>query len=245
MRLARRDYERVLAFLEAAHAVKGPSPFTPELLDRLASIASCEAATFLEHVPGRNDVSSCVTWSGEDPDVLIRQAADPAKWASTRTAELTRRKSRSGGPVVLADLFPRRLRARADFNFNYRDYGVADEIHVDLDGAAKWTAEVAVFRDRDFGPRERLIFELLRPHLSALYRAAMLRRRLAPATAAAESLTRREREVVELVAEGLSNAEIGRALVIAPSTVRKHLEHVYEKLGVGSRTAAVAKVRGG
>ena len=115
MRLARRDYERVLAFLEAAHAVKGPSPFTPELLDRLASIASCEAATFLEHVPGRNDVSSCVTWSGEDPDVLIRQAADPAKWASTRTAELTRRKSRSGGPVVLADLFPRRLRRRYRF----------------------------------------------------------------------------------------------------------------------------------
>ena len=146
--------------------------------------------------------------------------------------------------MVLADLFPRRLRARADFNFNYRDFGVADEIHVDLDEAAQWTAEVAVFRDRDFGPRERLILELLRPHLAALYRAAMLRRRLETATAATELLTRREREVVELVRDGLSNAEVARALVIEPGTVRKHLEHVYAKLGVRSRTAAVAKLRG-
>jgi DNA-binding CsgD family transcriptional regulator len=45
------------------------------------------------------------------------------------------------------------------------------------------------------------------------------------------------------VAEGLSNAEIARVLVVEPSTVRKHLEHIYAKLGVGSRTAALAKLR--
>jgi DNA-binding CsgD family transcriptional regulator len=56
-------------------------------------------------------------------------------------------------------------------------------------------------------------------------------------------LTRREREIVALVAEGRSNAEIAARLWLSPGTVRIHLQHVYEKLGVRSRTAAVARVR--
>ena len=46
------------------------------------------------------------------------------------------------------------------------------------------------------------------------------------------------------VATGASNAEIARALFIAPSTVRKHLEHVYAKLGVHNRLQALAVLRG-
>lgn len=45
------------------------------------------------------------------------------------------------------------------------------------------------------------------------------------------------------VADGLSNEEIAKVLVVEGSTVRKHLEHVYDKLGVRSRTAALAKLR--
>jgi len=60
----------------------------------------------------------------------------------------------------------------------------------------------------------------------------------------APRLTERESEILELVAMGNSNAEIAEALWIAPGTVRKHLENVYEKLEVHSRTAAVAKLRG-
>jgi DNA-binding CsgD family transcriptional regulator len=57
------------------------------------------------------------------------------------------------------------------------------------------------------------------------------------------SLTRRETEVMRCVAAGLSNEEIGRRLWIEVPTVRKHLEHIYDKLGVRSRTAAIAKLR--
>ena len=52
-------------------------------------------------------------------------------------------------------------------------------------------------------------------------------------------LTRREREVLALVAEGLTNAEIGARLWISGGTVRRHLENVYAKLEVHTRTAAV------
>jgi DNA-binding CsgD family transcriptional regulator len=57
-------------------------------------------------------------------------------------------------------------------------------------------------------------------------------------------LTDREREILQLVAAGKSNAEIAEAMWISPGTVRKHLENVYEKLGVHSRTAAVAALNG-
>lgn len=56
-------------------------------------------------------------------------------------------------------------------------------------------------------------------------------------------LTPREREVLELVAEGMTNAEVGRALWVAPGTVRRHLENAFAKLGVHTRTAAVARLR--
>jgi DNA-binding CsgD family transcriptional regulator len=57
-------------------------------------------------------------------------------------------------------------------------------------------------------------------------------------------LTARERDVLSWVARGKTNAEIAELLWLAPSTVRKHLENVYAKLGVRTRTAAVARFLG-
>jgi two-component system NarL family response regulator len=54
----------------------------------------------------------------------------------------------------------------------------------------------------------------------------------------APALTPREVAVLELVARGLSNKEIGTALSTSDGTVKTHLKHIYEKLGVGDRTAA-------
>jgi DNA-binding NarL/FixJ family response regulator len=53
-------------------------------------------------------------------------------------------------------------------------------------------------------------------------------------------LTRREREVFELVSQGLTNRQIARTLWIAESTVKVHVRHIFEKLGAKSRTEAAA-----
>lgn len=54
------------------------------------------------------------------------------------------------------------------------------------------------------------------------------------------SLSRRELDVLQLLADGLSNAEISRRLYLSQATVKTHLVHIYDKLGVESRTAALA-----
>ena len=59
------------------------------------------------------------------------------------------------------------------------------------------------------------------------------------------ALTEREREVLELLAQGLTNKEIAEKLVITTNTVKRHLKAIFEKLNVHTRSAATAKVAGG
>jgi DNA-binding CsgD family transcriptional regulator len=76
----------------------------------------------------------------------------------------------------------------------------------------------------------------------ALDRAAAIERQLTPRSVArsAGGLSPRELEVLQLVAKGMTDAEVANALYISPRTVARHLQSVYNKLGVNSRTAATA-----
>jgi DNA-binding NarL/FixJ family response regulator len=64
----------------------------------------------------------------------------------------------------------------------------------------------------------------------------LLRQRQMPAE---ERLSARELEVLTLVARGASNKQIARTLHLSEATVKSHLIHLFEKLGVSDRTAAV------
>lgn len=68
--------------------------------------------------------------------------------------------------------------------------------------------------------------------------ARLMTRMRAPAE---ENLSAREIEVLQLVAKGASNEEIGKSLHISTATVKTHLIHIYGKLGVDDRTVAVTK----
>ena len=63
-----------------------------------------------------------------------------------------------------------------------------------------------------------------------------------PRSLACMGLTRREAEIAAWVSEGKTNFEIGHILSVRPLTVKKHLEHIFEKLGVENRTAAAGLV---
>jgi LuxR family maltose regulon positive regulatory protein len=58
-----------------------------------------------------------------------------------------------------------------------------------------------------------------------------------------EPLSERELEVLALIAEGYSNAEIAQELYITTGTVKRHVNNIYGKLDVHSRTQALARAR--
>jgi LuxR family maltose regulon positive regulatory protein len=64
-----------------------------------------------------------------------------------------------------------------------------------------------------------------------------------PGGSLVEALTRRELEVLRLVAQGLSNEEIGERLFLSLSTVKGHNRNIFDKLQVQRRTEAVARAR--
>ena len=111
-------------------------------------------------------------------------------------------------------------------------------------------AEATVSRyGRGFSDRDKACVEAIRLHLENLYR---LNEQLAAARAAwgappagkpaaDPALTDRERQVLQWLANGKADRDIAAILAISPRTVHKHLQRIYDKLGVECRTAAVLR----
>ena len=92
-------------------------------------------------------------------------------------------------------------------------------------------------RRRPFEERDEAVLRMLTPVIERLLPGP-------PAPGSCADLTIQQLRVLRLVAEGLANTEIAHQLHVSPGTVRKHLEHIYRKLGVHSRSAAATAYRG-
>ena len=140
-----------------------------------------------------------------------------------------------GNTQRISDCLPiERFRRTALYNDYYRRIGIDNAIALPVYvGNGLLVSFVLNRKRRDFSDRERLLLDLLRPHLARLYQKA---KRLS-------RLTTREAEILRWLAAGKSDAQIGAILGTSPRTVQKHLQHLYEKLGVENRTAAAMRLR--
>lgn len=343
-RLREPDFRRVLAFLREADDVDGSEPFPVHVLEGLAQLIPADVANFCELDYGARRILSDTNSDGEryefDHDEDLSEA-----WYMLERLPACVARHRTGRPDALMNsdfMTTRELRASELWELRFRPFGMLDELSTVISRSRRFTKTFLFHAGREFDERDRLVLDLLRPHLRALYRRAAERRRADAAIAAFDAvargtqgvivvgaggrielvtatarrlaaayldeppighlteplaswlrqhdtrlnrnaqlpppaeplrlerdggrlvvssplpnvllleedaassrealgLTRREWEVLEAVASGKKNAEVAELLWVSPSTVRKHLEHVYEKLGVHTRTAAIAR----
>jgi len=144
-------------------------------------------------------------------------------------------------PLAISDRVTRRAFQRLEiFQDVYRPFDTADCFRLYLP-SPKGKSRFFLFEHGQWGLRSRgrEILELLRPHF------VRHRQQWRPTSSELACLTVREREILEVLANGDTNAQIATQLCISPHTVRAHLERIFEKLNVKTRTEAAARLFAG
>jgi DNA-binding CsgD family transcriptional regulator len=236
-RLSESDYRQVLDVLYEAAAVEGPIPFPDPVLKALRQLVPCDVVSYHERLGGR----ATVVFAGEPRGPMTPEIRDATRRTWNKCPLTPVANARKYSDV----LTPRAFHRLELYQECARPLGVEDMFRLWLDPRGEAGARLEFDRaQRDFSERDRAVLDELRPHLEQFRRRANRRCAHRRMSRVAARLTAREREVVELVAEGMTNAEVARVLWLAPGTVRKHLENAYEKLEVHTRTAAVAAAFG-
>jgi DNA-binding NarL/FixJ family response regulator len=155
--------------------------------------------------------------AGRPPDVALMDLVMPGMDGVTATAAITRR--HPAMEVVAMTSF-----AQAELVHGALQAGAAGYLLKDADADEVAAAIRAACRGE--------------VHLDPAIAKQLTRSLVAPKAQTVNALTDREREVLALVAQGLSNQQIADSLVISERTARTHVSNILSKLGVASRTQA-------
>ena len=242
-RLSRSDLEAALAFVaEAAEAASQREREDAWLLERLARLLSAEFVGYgqldaasrvlqMSVYPASIafDVDAAVPIAERNPFCYYRDRIDDPYFRAVRLSDVL-------GPGT----------GRLVGAFAGWDGVAAIQMRMPGPSGTHWTLDVE--RDgRDFSDRDVQLVDAIRPAFIAYEAQRQVTTRTARLEASRQEaapdrlLSTREHQVLDLVADGASNAEIASRLRIAPATVKKHLEHIYAKLDVGCRTGALAR----
>ena len=241
--MARIDGRDAAALLELVHDGAhdtGLDPFPPSVLFDLARLIPSDACVGYQEadVTGHFRVVELVEVIGTPVSAKTERAFHTHGWQNPMHCRLHAREDRV---LRLSDLLTRRQRGQLEYNeLVWKAHGIDDALRTWLPAPPGRARSIYLERSgKDYTDRERALLQLLRPHLVRMRLNAESRRR----ASARWGLTPREAEVLGWVARGSTNAEIALALFISPQTVRKHLENIFAKLGVRTRTAAAARLR--
>jgi DNA-binding CsgD family transcriptional regulator len=222
--LASRDAERLFRFVGEAERLGDDQPFTPELLVGLGELVDAECVSYceLDRVRRRMQPHLARLWRAARTRRLLASAMSALGQADEHDTR---------GVIFL---------------------GIAGEIEFASPPSLRLLREYFPPAPADRAPL--LVVDWLasgaqRPLVRRLDGRRLTIQRSDAALLLEERreevrLTAREREVLSWVARGKTNVQIAELLWLSPSTVRKHLENVYAKLNVSSRTAAVTRFLG-
>jgi DNA-binding CsgD family transcriptional regulator len=242
-RIDAADHARLGRFVaETADLPRDGEVFSGAFLAALRRLVPCDFVSYAEmdrvHCRLLRFVEQPV-YDGPEPELPVRELDrdDPVRRYFKETQI---------GAHRLSDVAAtHELRRSVGYAVWFGALGFAHHLRVGLDATRWHTKEFCFDRGpgRNFTARDCAVLDAVRPYLAARYALWRAGQRTPAADRNASGLTVRELDVLNLLADGLTNGEIAQRLWIAPGTVRRHLENIYEKLGVHTRTAAVAAAR--
>jgi DNA-binding CsgD family transcriptional regulator len=239
--LRRRELEDALELVHAASSANSADPFPQPVVELFARVVPGDSLAYYEWDLNARERPQLLV---EAPSVARLPGVAEAVYHYCASYPLSNlRLATASRPCRLSDFASRRTLHRLDYyHYVLRPSGIEHQTRLFL-SAPPAKSRVFYFNrartDRDFADHELSLLQLLRPFFVAIRdRFEFRKQRLSLQT---DDLTDREREILEWVAVGKTNQEIAEILWVAPSTIRKHLENVYAKLGVHTRTAAVAR----
>ncbi len=240
-RLDAGDLERVGRFVAEVGEIDGDEPFPPAFLGALRRLVPCDSVVWneLDRIGERhlNFVAEADLDDGLEPAITY--------WEARADHPLCHYHESTGDwrAYRLCDFVtPRELERRRIYEEWIRPTGQTPLITVGLDAPLSHTKVFLFSRPTgpEFDERDCLVLNVLRPYFAMRYEAARAQGQGVDEQApSCRVLTGREREILDLVAEGKTNCQIAEQLWISAGTVRRHLENTFAKLGVHTRTAAV------
>ncbi len=224
----------------------------PSLLADLKDQIRCDYISLDRAASGRHAYSLLQAIPAlSDDELKAFENVDPARWEhwwacrwDCQSCTYPERTGDLRSVVKPSDFYSaRQWHSTGMYSDYHRPHGIEHELQLCLPGPAGLSTgpgrNVRLYLYRgpgpDFSERDRAVLTLLRPHLHQAYLDAERRRH------PVRRLTPRQTELLSLVATGHTNAQIARRLGVTEGTVRTHLENIYERLDVSSRTAAVTR----
>ncbi|MBV9334852.1 MAG: helix-turn-helix transcriptional regulator [Solirubrobacterales bacterium] len=250
-RLKPAAYESILDVLREASVAQSTRPFTEEVAEALRRALGCEAVAYYEWTERDGILDSSVVPDDRADRVSAWQLyplfrfEDPLPGCHRRPDLPNPPPDPAivGRPLAFQDcISERRFRQTGLYNAVCRPFAVRDVLKLFLPCEQPERAASFVFdtsRAR-FTEQDKEVLRRLLPFLIQVRRNARLRSAVASASNRLALLTPRETVVLGRVAHGDTNRQIATALFVAPTTVRRHLEHIFEKLEVRNRAAATA-----
>ncbi len=242
--ISERDAAALLEIVSTGASENGTEPFPSTVLSGLARLIPSDVFVGYEEADfgGGFRVVEEVDVVGEDGPAKAESLADVFREYGWQNPLHGCAHGQNERVLRLSDHLTQRQRRALEFDaLVWRPFGIRDALRLWL--PAEGTRVRAIYLERggqNYTRRDVTLLSLLRPHLLRMRKHVDFRRR----GSSHRGLTRREAEVLGWIAHGKQNAEIGRLLFISPHTVRKHVENIFEKLDVRTRTAAVAAVPG-